>query len=150
MKLKLLDTLFPIGLTLLVLLALEIVATTVLPMFGVSQYRLPFNILIVLYIGFKLETPAMAVMILVVQYFHSFFTIEGWGMGTFAGVLICIIISYLRDLMHLTSATLTILLTMLFQMVWFVILSLLIYLRWGDWNYILEKFWRFIPESIMF
>jgi len=110
---------------------------------------IPFNVLIVLFLGFKLENPYLALMIVVVQYFHSIFTIEGWEMGTISGVLICIIISYLRDILHFTSSIVTILVTQMFQFIWFVILSSLLYLKLGSFNYIVEKFWRFIPESIV-
>lgn len=70
-------------------------------------------------------------------------------MGTVAGVLICIIISYLKDLLHLTSNLTTIFVTELFQLLWFFIVSFLIYLRSDDISYIVGKFWRFLPEGII-
>ncbi len=135
--------------TILILIVLEVISSAFLPLFGISKYMIPFNVLIVLFLGFKLENPYLALMIVVVQYFHSIFTIEGWEMGTISGVLICIIISYLRDILHFTSSIVTILVTQMFQFIWFVILSSLLYLKLGSFNYIVEKFWRFIPESIV-
>ncbi|EQC45705.1 hypothetical protein [Bacteriovorax sp. Seq25_V] len=135
--------------TILILIVLEVMSSAFLPLFGISKYMIPFNVLIVLFLGFKLENPYLALMIVAVQYFHSIFTIEGWEMGTIAGVLICIIISYLRDILHFTSSIVTILVTQMFQFIWFVILSSLLYLKLGSFDYIVEKFWRFIPESIV-
>lgn len=139
----------PLGITLLILVVLEIMSTAFLPMMGLTKYRIPFNVLIVLYMGFKLETPFTSIMILILQYTHSFFSIEGWEIGTVAGVMICIIISYLKDLLHLTSSVITIVVTQVFQTLWFLIVSSLIYMKTDDFSYITHKFWRFLPESIV-
>jgi len=135
-------------LTILFLIILEVLSTAMLPMIGVSKYRLPFNILIILFLGFKLETSFLAILILVVQYTHAFFSIEGWASGTIAGIIVCTIISYLRDLMHFSSAGFTMLVTQLFQLVWFLIISVFFYIRFDNVEFLIEKFWRFIPESI--
>lgn len=135
--------------TVLILIVLEVISSAFLPLFGVNKYMIPFNVLIVLFLGFKLENPYLAVMILVVQYFHSMFTIEGWEMGTIAGVIICIVISYLRDVLHFTSSIVTITVTQLFQVLWFIVISSLLYLKLGSFEYVVEKFWRFLPESII-
>ncbi|MCR9204763.1 MAG: hypothetical protein NXH75_09310 [Halobacteriovoraceae bacterium] len=139
----------PLGITILILVVLEIISTALIPMMGLTKYRIPFNVLIVLYMGLKLETPYTSLLILTLQYTHSFFSIEGWEMGTIAGVLICIIISYLKDLLHLSSSLITILVTQMFQFVWFAIVSVLLYIKEESFSYILEKFWRFLPESIV-
>lgn len=149
MKGQVKDLLIPLFITLLILIVLEIISTALLPAFGIQKYIIPFNILIVLYLGFKLETPYLAVLILVVQYFHSFFSIEGWELGTIAGVFICIVISYLRDVLHFSSAAITIAVTQVFQVVWFLIVSCLFYLKTGNIAVLIEKMWRFIPESIV-
>ncbi len=135
--------------TVLILIVLEVLASAFLPLFGLNKYMIPFNILIVLYVGFKLETPYLAIIILVLQLTHSLFSIEGWEYGTIAGVLICIVIAYLRDLLHFTSSFVTMLTVFLFQILWFFISSSLLYLKFGSMDYIVQKFWRFIPESII-
>ena len=43
----------PLGITLLILVVLEIFSTALLPMLGLTKYRIPFNVLLVLYLGFK-------------------------------------------------------------------------------------------------
>ena len=149
MKTQFKDLIIPLIITLLILIVLEIISTALLPALGVQKYIIPFNILIVLYLGFKLETPFLAVLILIVQYFHSFFSVEGWELGTIAGVFICIVISYLRDVLHFSSSVITIAVTQMFQLVWFVIVSLLFYLKTSSFTLIVEKMWRFIPESIV-
>ena len=88
------NLLVPLFITLLILIVLEILSTTFLPFFGLIKYRIPFNILIVLYLCFKLDSPHVAIFILITQYVHSFFSVEGWEMGTIAGVIISISISH--------------------------------------------------------
>lgn len=149
MKLKITDIFPAMLITMLILLVLEIIGTAVIPMVGIEQYRLPFNILIILYIGFKLDSPFQAILVAIIQYVHSLFSIEGVAMGTFTGVFICIIISYLKELLHFSSAVLTILVTQIFQMIWFLIVSVFIYIRLETYDYIFNKFMRFIPESII-
>lgn len=143
------NLLLPFIITCLILVVLEVFATTMLPVFGLLNYALSFHILIVLYMGFKLQTPYLAIFILFTQYVHSFFTIEGWEVGTIAGILTCILISYLRDLVHLTSSFLTIIVTFMFQLFWFLMVSMIIYLRSGNLTLLIEKFWRFLPECLI-
>lgn len=149
MKSQLKDIILPLLLTLLLLAIFEIFTTTFLPLLGLHRYTIPFSILFVLYLGFKLETPYLPVMVLIVQYVHHIFSIEGWETGTVSGILVCLLISYLRDLIHFNSIAMTVFVTQVFQTIWFLIVSALIYLRMGSFEYIIDKFWRFIPESIM-
>lgn len=149
MKYQLKNILPSLILTILILILLEVISSAFLPLIGLTKYRVPFNVLIVLFIGFKVEAPYQAILIFIIQYLHSFFSIEGWAMGTIAGVCITLIISYLKDLIHFTSAGATIVVTQIFQTVWFLIVSIFIYIQTNSFNYILDKFWRFIPESIL-
>lgn len=149
MKTNLKDIIFPLIKTILILFFLEIMTTAVFPMIGLVNYRIPFNILIVLFLGLRLETPYLAILILCVQYFHSFFSIEGWEMGTVTGIVICIVVSYVREMIHFTSWGMTILITQMFQLLWFVVQSVLIYVLMGNPDYILEKGWRFLPQSFV-
>jgi hypothetical protein len=149
MKSSLKDIIFPLLKTLILLFFLELTTTAIFPMIGLVNYRVPFNILLVLFLGLRLDTPYLALLILCVQYFHSFFSIEGWEMGTVTGVVICIVVSYVREMIHFTSWGMTILITQVFQLLWFFVQSILIYVMMGNPDYILEKGWRFLPQSII-
>lgn len=149
MRVSFLSYLRPLLVTILLLILCEVLSTTLLPLMGLQSYRIPFNILIVLYFGFKVNSPFTAVMILIVQYFHSFFSIEGWELGTIAGIMIYILMGLLRDLIHFNSAVVTILVTQIFQVAWFIIVSGILYIKYDNLDYIISKFWRFLPESIV-
>lgn len=135
--------------TLLILMVLETLASSLFPMLGMTRHRIPFNVLIVLYLTFKLRTPWLPLMVMAVQWFHSFFSVEGWEMGTIAGVLVAIVVSYLKDLLHFSSSVITIILTQLFQCLWLAIVMGLLALKGAESFYLVDKFWRFIPESLI-
>jgi hypothetical protein len=143
------DIIFPLIKTLILLFFLEVMTTAVFPNVGLLNYRIPFNILIVLYLGLRLETPYLAILILIVQYFHGFFSVEGWEMGTVTGIVICIVVSYVREMIHFSSWGMTILITQMFQLLWFFVQSVLIYIQLNSLDYIFEKGWRFLPQSLI-
>ncbi|MBC7429675.1 MAG: hypothetical protein H7336_13745 [Bacteriovorax sp.] len=149
MRTNLKDILFPLIKTLILLFFLEVMTTSIFPNIGLMNYRIPFNILIVLFLGLRLETPYLAIIILFVQYFHGFFSIEGWEMGTVTGIVICIVVSYVREMIHFSSWGMTILITQVFQLLWFFVQSILIYIQLGSLDYIFEKGWRFLPQSVI-
>ena len=140
---------FSIILTILLLLFLEVLSTSLLPIIGFAKFKPPFHILIVIFFSFYFKNSYLAVMILVTQCIHSLFSIEGWAMGTVAGVLISMMISYIRELINLSSPVITVIVTQIAMLSWFIITSTLIYLQLDEINYVLEKFWRFLPESFL-
>lgn len=148
MRNRIKEALVSLVITAAIFILLEILSSTIFPFWGVVKYRIPFNVLLVLYMGFKLRTPYIAPLILTVQYIHSFFSVEGWAPGTMVGICVCIIISYFKDIIHLSSKVVTIIVIQAFQFVWFVLMSLLIYIKVNDFSLIAERFWKFIPESI--
>lgn len=149
MRSNLKDLIVPLIKTITLLVFLELLTTSVFPNLGLSNFRLPFNILIVLYLGLRLETPFLAILIMIVQVFHGFFSVEGWEMGTVTGIVICVFVSYIRDMIHFSSWMMTILITQIFQLLWFVVQSILLYIQLGSLNYIFEKAWTFLPQSVV-
>jgi hypothetical protein len=149
MKTSIKDIIFPLIKTLIMLFILEIITTAIFPMIGLLHFRIPFNILLVLFLGLRVETPYLAILIMTVQYFHSFFSIEGWEMGTITGIIICVLVSYVREMIHFSSWTMTILITQVFQLLWFVLQSILIYVQLGNLDYIMDKGIRFLPQSVI-
>ena len=148
MRISFKDIVFPLIKTLFLLFFLEIITTAIFPMIGLLNFRIPFNILLVLFLGLRLETPYLAIIIMIVQYFHSFFSVEGWEMGTVTGIVICITVSYVREMIHFSSWGMTILITQVFQLLWFFVQSVLIYVQLGNLDYIFDKGWRFLPQSV--
>lgn len=133
--------------TLLLLIALEVFTSALLPAIGLVNFKPAFSVLIVLFMAFKLETPVLPFLILLTQYTHSVFSIEGWGIGTLAGIIVALSVRYLRDLLHFSTAISTIVVVQIFQIAWFVMVSFMLSLKLGDFGAFFNIFWQFVPES---
>lgn len=134
--------------TAILLILMEVFSSAVLPALGLSNFKPAFNVLIVLYMAFKIEVPFLPFLILGVQYIHSAFSIEGWAVGTVAGILIAMSVKYVKDMLNFTSAISTIIVVQLFQIAWFVIVAIILTLKVGDLGHFFEVFMRYLPESI--
>jgi hypothetical protein len=145
---RLSQILISFALTLGLLIGLEIVTATVLPVMGWKEYRLTFNVLIILFMAIRLESAIVPWLIMGLQVIHSVFSIEGWALGTLAGLIVMLSANYLKELLHLTNWIMTMLTVQLFQIIWYITVTLIICLKISDF----EKFglilWSFIPGSI--
>lgn len=135
--------------TCLILIALEIFSTAALPALGLVNFRPEFNVLIVLFLAFKLETPLLAWVILTVQYAHSLFSIEGWAIGTVTGVVIAVSVRYLKDMLDFSTSISTIIVVQVFQLGWFMMTSFLLSIKVGDFSNFFILLWQHIPESLV-
>lgn len=145
---KLNQLLFSLGITLAFLVLFNIVFTATLPSLGVANFKIPFNMLIVLFLCFKLRIPLLSLIILIIQYTNSFFTTEHWTIGTIAGILTVWVLNYLSDIIDLSSSVITILVTLAFSLFWFGCTSVLVYIQLDDLQFLLPRFNKFFPEAI--
>jgi hypothetical protein len=134
--------------TLLLLVFVEIVTTAFLPAIGIKEFKPAFSVLIVLFLAFKIETPLLPFLILIIQYVHSGFSIEGWATGTFTGVLVSISVRYVKDMLNFTSAASTMIVVQVFQIIWFIFISIMLSMKQGDFSGFLGYIGGNIPESI--
>lgn len=135
--------------TVLLLTFLEIVATAFIPALGISNIMLPFDILLILFLAFRVRTPYLPILVMGIQLFHSMFTVEGWAHGTLTGVIICILIAFLRDIVELTSSFLTIVVTSLACIAWYLISSVFFFVSVRDFELVSSRFIDGIPESLI-
>lgn len=149
MKLRFSQMVFSFAVTLALLIGFEIVTATIFPAFGWNEYRLTFNVLIILFLAIRLDSPAVPWMILGLQIIHSIFSVEGWALGTLAGIIVMVSANYLKELLHLTTAFMTMLIVQFFQVIWFVTVSVIICLKVSDFSKFGMIVWSFIPGSIL-
>jgi hypothetical protein len=149
MRMRFSQILISFAITLALLIGFEIVTSTVLPALGWKEYRLTFNVLIILFMAIKMDSPIVPWLILGLQLIHSIFSIEGWALGTLAGVIVMLSANYLKEILQLSTAFMTMLTVQLFQFIWYLTVTLVICLKISDF----EKFglilWSFIPGSIL-
>ncbi len=135
--------------TCLLLIFLEIFTTAFLPSIGIDNFKPAFSVLIVLFLAFKFEHPFLPFLILITQYVHAIFSIEGWAIGTLAGVLISLSLRYLKDLLDFSTAISTIIVVQIFQLVWFVVISVMLSIKLGTFASFFSIFWKYVPESFV-
>ena len=149
MKMKFSQILISFMITLALLIGLEIVTSTLLPAMGWKEYRLTFNVLLILFLAIRMDTPIVPWLILGLQMVHSIFSIEGWALGTLAGLIVMSSANYLKEVLHLTTAFMTMLTVQLFQVIWYVTVTLIICLKISDFDKFGLILWSFIPGSIL-
>ncbi len=149
MRMRLSQLLISFAISMALLTGLEIVTSTVLPALGWHEYRLTFNVLIILFIALRLDSPMVPWMIMGLQMIHSIFSIEGWALGTLAGLIVMVSANYLKELLHLTTAFMTMVTVQLFQMIWYLTVTLIICLKISNFDKFGLIIWSFIPGSIL-
>ncbi len=80
---------------------------------------------------------------------HSLFTVESWAIGTATGIFVIIILSYIRELIHLGTPVVTIFVTEIFLLLWNFISSGLIYFKDDNFSVVLDRFLTFLPASLV-
>lgn len=149
MRMRLSQMIFSFLLTLALLIGFEIVTASLLPAFGWKEYRLTFNVLIILFLAIRLDSPMVPWFILGLQVVHSVFSIEGWALGTMAGMIVLLSANYLKELLHLTTAFMTMFTVQLFQFIWFLTVTVVICLKISDFDKFGMILWTFVPGSIL-
>ncbi len=149
MKPRFSQMLISFAITLALLVGFEIITATILPALGWKEYRLTFNVLIILFLAIRLESPFVPWMILGLQIIHSIFSVEGYALGTLAGIIVMVSANYLKELLHLSTAFMTMLVVQFFQVIWFVTVSVVICLKVSDFSKFGMIVWSFIPGSIL-
>lgn len=149
MKMRLSQFLISFALSAGLLIGLEVVTSTILPALGWHEYRLTFNVLLILFLAIRLDSPAVPWMIMALQIIHSVFSIEGWALGTLAGLIVMLSANYLKEVLHLTTAIMTMITVQLFQVIWFLTVTLVICLKISNFEKFGMILWSFIPGSIM-
>lgn len=149
MKLRFSQLMTAFAISLGILVGLEIMTSSLLPALGWYEYRLTFNVLIIIFLAIRLNSASLPWMIVGFQVIHSVFSVEGWALGTFASLIVMLVANYLKELLHLTTALVTMVTVQLFQLVWHVTVALVICLKISNFEKFGMILWSFIPGSIL-
>lgn len=149
MRMRFSQLLISFSITIALMTGLEIVTSTILPALGWTEYRLTFNVLIILFLAIRLDSPAVPWMIMGLQVVHSIFSVEGWALGTLAGLIVMTSANYLKEILHLTTAIMTMITVQLFQAIWYLTVTVIICLKISNFDKFGLIIWSFIPGSIL-
>ena len=131
------------------LVACNIISTVFFSGASYFDFRVGLHVLIVLFLAFKINTNTLPYLIFIVEYVNSVFSIEGWAIGTLAGLIISIIVNYLKDLIQFTSAISIMLIVEIFQFILFFIVGAIFSLKMGSTDFFVNTFRYFLYESIL-
>ncbi len=138
-----------LSITILIVISLEIISQVLFSIFGLSNYFLRFDILAIIYLILRYSVYYIAVFIFIIEYINSFFTLESWEIGTISGIALFIMISILKNFIDFTSNIMNIFVIQLFQVIWFLVTSYIIFTKLGNWEYLVDRLWYFIPCSFI-
>ena len=130
------STVISFFITTALLILLEIITTTIFPILGLSSIRFSFFPLLVIFLSFYRNHDTISILIIAFSFIHSIFSIEAWYLSAFVGIVISVLISYFRDVIHLSNRGVTMFLVALLQMGMSVIKSVVFYLRGNNFEYI--------------
>ena len=136
-------------LTTALLVVTEIFVSTVFPLVGLVNFRISFVTVIVLYLAFYYNNILIAPLIAYFYLIHGIFSLEHWSVGALSTLSISIVISFLRNLIHLNSYFVTFVFVQLFQIFIFIINSFLMSLKVGSFKFFSGSFSLFIIESLV-
>ncbi len=134
--------------TSLFLILSDILVSTLFPLIGLESFRISIVVLIILYLAFYFNNIFIAPLIAYFYFLHGIFSLEYWSVGVLSCLSVSIIISSLRNIIHLNNKLVTIIFVQLFQVTIYGISRLIIYLKLGDGDFVLNSLSLFIPESI--
>lgn len=135
--------------TLAILIALEIASSALLPALGWTESRLAFNVVIILFMAFKISTPLLPWFVMILQLIHAGFSVEGWALGTLVGIFVSLIASYLKEVLQFSTAVMTIITVQVFQIIWYVATLVIICLKLGHFHNFGMMFWNVIPGTFL-
>jgi hypothetical protein len=135
-------------LTTALLIISEVLVSTLFPLIGLIDFRISFVTVIVLYLAFFYNNILIAPLIAYFYLIHGVFSLEHWSMGALSTLMVSIVISFLRNLIHLNSFFVTFVFVQLFQILIFIINSFLMSLKVGSFQFLGESLTLFILESL--
>lgn len=140
-----LATLITLGL----LVALEIATSALLPAMGWREARLAFNVVIILFMAIRVSSPLLPWFVMLLQLVHSAFSVEGWALGTLAGIFVAVTAGYLKEILQFSSAIATIIIVQIFQVLWYLLTVSVICLKLGSFEKFGLLFWNALPASFV-
>ncbi len=128
--------------TLFLVFILDFLSSSFFPIFQQTYFFPSFHILILIYLAFFQPAHRLPFLVLIIESFHSLFTVEGWALGTITGIIVGNILVLIRDTIQFSSFFATFLLVYAVQVLWSLISGTLLAIKLENW-YIVESYVTF-------
>ncbi len=139
---KIKDFIWMIIKTLVIVFIFDFLSSSFFPTFQQTYLFPSFHILIVIYFAFFQPAARLPFLILLVELFHSIFTVEGWALGTLTGCIVANILVLVKDTIQFSSFVATFFLVYAVQVLWSVISGIFLSIKLENWM-ILKSYFQF-------
>lgn len=119
-------------------LVLEISSSALIPAIFSSFYLPQFMPLFVLFIGIRWDSSIRPLLILFLNIIHGAFSVEGWAIGSFIGVLLSWPLGILREIIHFSSSFVLIIFSCIFYSLWFFLATFIFAMKNDQYHLIKE------------
>ncbi len=128
--------------TLIIVFIFDFLSSSFFPTFQKTYFFPSFHILILIYFAFFQPAARLPFLVLMVESFHSIFTVEGWALGTLTGCIIVNILVLVKDTIQFSSFVATFFLVYVVQILWSVTSGLFLSIKLENWM-ILKSYFQF-------
>ena len=135
--------------TTLILVFSDILVSTCFPLVGLENFRVSIVVLIILYLCFYFNNILIAPLIAYFYMVHGVFSLEHWSVGALSCLLVSILISFLRNLIHLNNFFVTFVFVQIFQILIFFLSRGMMYFKLGQGHFLSESSKFFVAESLI-
>lgn len=119
--------------TLFLIFILDFLSSSFFPTFNQTYFFPSFHILILIYLSFFQPAERLPFLVLIIESFHSLFTVEGWALGTITGCIIANILILVRDTIQFSSFIATFFLVYAVQVLSSLISGTLLSIKLENW-----------------
>ncbi len=134
--------------TSLLLIVSNIFFTTLFPFVFNIGFRPSLNVVILLFLAYRLQGNSLPFIILFFQSVHGAFTAQGWAFATLAGIGVGLIISRIKDMVHFYLSWVQVAFTFVFSWIYFFILSFFMYLKTEELSFFYLNLGTELAESL--
>lgn len=128
--------------TLIIVFTFDFLSSSFFPTFQHTYFFPSFHILILIYFSFFQPPARLPFLVLLVESFHSIFTVEGWALGTLTGCIVANILILVKDTIQFSSFIATFFLVYVVQIFWSLISGTLLSIKLENWI-ILKSYLQF-------
>lgn len=139
---KIRDFVWMILKTLIVVFIFDFLSSSFFPTFQQTYFFPSFHILILIYFAFFQPAERLPFLVLIVESFHSIFTVEGWALGTLTGCIVANILVLVKDTIQFSSFIATFFLVYAVQILSSVLTGIFLSLKFENWM-VLKSYFQF-------
>lgn len=121
--------------TILICVVFDILFMIFFPLFSLKWVAISVTQVVIIFLSFSLSYSWLPYGIMLLQITHSLFSLEGWALGTFIGVVLCLIMSRLKAVVQFSGPISIILTTYFGQLAWCLLAGVLTSVKNHDWKF---------------